>query len=243
MRSLIVATRLQLADCMLACIVCFSGRGRATSSPTIRCRASRSRRADVPRERALSDDELKRVWLAAEKMGYPYGTAYQLLILTGARREEIAGLRWSERTNGIVKLPGERTKNKQPHVIALSAPARAILDGLPRKLDLVFTTDGGSSLGGNWSKMKRVLDGIAKVAPWRTHDLRRTVATGLQRLAVPLVVTESILGHTSGSRAGIVGVYQQHDYADEKASALESWGAHVMALAHGTKRGKVVAFR
>ena len=87
--------------------------------------------ADVPRDRALSDDELAKVWSAAEQLGYPYGTALQLLILTGTRRDEIGSLRWSERTNGIVKLPGTRTKNKEPHVVPLSAPARALLDLLP----------------------------------------------------------------------------------------------------------------
>ena len=69
--------------------------------------------------------------------------------------------------------------------------------------------------------------------PWVTHDLRRTTATGLQKLKVPLEVTEAILGHVSGSRAGIVEIYQKHDYAPEKRAALEAWGAHVMALVEG----------
>ena len=66
------------------------------------------------------------------------------------------------------------------------------------------------------------------------------MATGLQKLGVPLVVTESVLGHTSGSRSAIVKVYQVHDYASEKAAALEAWGAHVMALLEGRAPGKVV---
>ena len=60
--------------------------------------------------------------------------------------------------------------------------------------------------------------------------LRRTVATGMERLGVRLQVTEAVLGHTSGSKGGIVGVYQLHDYAKEKAAALEAWGAYVTAL-------------
>ncbi len=71
---------------------------------------------------------------------------------------------------------------------------------------------------------------MSGVTGWTVHDLRRTVATGLQKQGVPLAVTEAILGHTGGSRGGIVGIYQRHDYAAEKASALEAWGAHVMAL-------------
>ena len=197
--------------------------------------------ADVPRDRALSDDELAKVWSAAEQLGYPYGTALQLLILTGTRRDEIGSLRWSERTNGIVKLPGTRTKNKEPHVVPLSAPARALLNSLPtiENSDFVFTVTGKRGLSG-WSKQKKRLDDIAKIEPWHTHDLRRTVATGLQKLGIALPVTESVLGHVSGSRSGIVGVYQTHTYEKEKAAALEAWAAHVMALVEGRAPGKVL---
>jgi integrase len=198
---------------------------------------------DVARERALSDDELKRVWNAAERLGYPYGKAFQLLILTGARREEICGLRWSERVNGFCKLPSERTKNKRPHLVHLSTPARAILDELPKVGDLVFVTPGGSTLGGMWSRKKLELDTLAGVTGWHVHDLRRTAAVGLQRLGTPLPVTETILGHAGGSRGGIVGVYQTHTYEAEAAGALEAWGAHVMALVHGSVRGQVVPLR
>jgi integrase len=198
---------------------------------------------DIPRDRALSDGELAAVWAATEQLGYPYGPAYQLLILTGARLDEIGSLRWAELNGGIVKLPGTRTKNKETHVIPLSAPARALLEALPRIAgsDFVFTTTGTRGLTA-WSRAKVKIDDSAGVAPWHTHDLRRTVAIGLQRLSVPLAVTESVLGHTSGSRSGIVGVYQAYDYAPEKAAALEAWGAHVMALVEGREPGKVVAF-
>ena len=91
-----------------------------------------------------------------------------------------------------------------------------------------------------WSKQKKRLDDIAKIEPWHTHDLRRTVATGLQKLGIALPVTESVLGDVSGSRSGIVGVYQTHTYEKEKAAALEAWAAHVMALVEGRAPGKVL---
>ena len=69
------------------------------------------------------------------------------------------------------------------------------------------------------------------LAPWSVHDLRRTLATGLQRLGVRLEVTEAVLNHISGSRAGIAGVYQRHDWAMEKRAALDAWAAHVHAVA------------
>src|SRR5581483_9198720 len=97
-----------------------------------------------------------------------------------------------------------------------------------------------------WPKAKRALDRIiaeacasaaaksghaaASLAPWNLHDLRRTVATGLQRLGVRLEVTEAILNHVSGSRGGITGIYQRHDWASEKRAALDSWAAHVVSL-------------
>ena len=201
--------------------------------------------AEVRRDRVLTDAELIKVWNAAGKIAWPYGPAFQLLILTGARREEIGQLKWSEIDGNVIRLEGSRTKNGEPHNIPLSTAARAIIEKLPRVSgsDFVFTFTGAVPVSG-WSTAKIEIDDYAAVTnSWRTHDLRRTCATGLQKLKTPLQVTEAILGHTSGSRGGIVGVYQRHDYADEKRAALEAWGAHVMALIEGTAPGKVVPIR
>jgi hypothetical protein len=77
------------------------------------------------------------------------------------------------------------------------------------------------------------------VPPWVTHDIRRTVASGLQRLGVALPVTEKILGHEGGSFAGVVGIYQRHEYAAEQRAALERWAAHVEGLVSGAPAGVV----
>jgi integrase len=212
--------------------------------------------SEAPRERVLSDAELKAVWLAAGKVGWPFGPVVQLLILTGARRAEIGGLRWGEIADGIIELSGGRTKNGEPHTIPLSKPALAIIEGLPRvdgadgtitgeakrapAHDYIFTTNGKTPISG-WSKAKGELPEFDP--SWTLHDLRRTVATGLQRLGINLQVIEAVLGHVSGSRAGVVGTYQRHSFAKEKAAALEAWGAHVMGLVEGKKPGKVVAMR
>jgi hypothetical protein len=98
-----------------------------------------------------------------------------------------------------------------------------------------------------WSKAKAALDqsilgartkaatgtSAAPMAPWSVHDLRRTLATGLQRLGVRLEVTEAVLNHISGSRGGIAGVYQRHDWAAEKRAALDAWAAHILAAIDG----------
>jgi integrase len=200
--------------------------------------------SETSRDRVLVDGEVVEVWNGAASLGAPFGSAHQLLILTGARREEIGGLRWSEIDGDTIKLKGERTKNGEAHDIPLSAPARALLASVPRIAgsDFVFTSTGEKPIAA-WSNAKLKLDALVTIEPWRVHDLRRTVATGLQKLGVNLQTVEAILGHTGGSRAGIVGVYQRHTYSDEKRSALEAWGAHVIALIEGRAVGKVVPLR
>ena len=195
--------------------------------------------ASVGRDRVLIDDELKMVWTAAEKVGWPFGRFVQLLILTGQRRDEVAQMRWCEIDEGTKTwtIPSERRKNKKPQIVPLSDSALAIIQKLPHvkgDAGYVFTTSGRSPVSG-YSKWKTTLDdtirdGDGDVEPWRLHDLRRTLATGLQRLGVRLEVTEAVLGHTSGSRAGIVGIYQRHDWASEKRAALDAWAAHVLGL-------------
>jgi integrase len=183
----------------------------------------------------LSDKELRAIWQANEDLGWPFSPAIKLLILTGARRGEIGDLRWSEidQDEKAILLTGERTKNGEPHTIPLSKAAFAVIKNFPRIAgsELVFTTNGKTPISG-WSKAKRQLDAVAgKMPDWTVHDIRRTVATGLQKLGVNLQTIEAVLGHTSGSRSGVVGVYQRHSFDEEKRAALEAWGAHVEAVA------------
>ena len=204
------------------------GRGIIKSNPM----ADMPRPASsVKRDRVLTDDELAAVWKAAEQLDSPFGIAFRLLILTGARREEIGRLRWSEIDGTEIVLDGDRTKNGNPHHIPLSTAAASLIGSWHHVAlcEFVFTSNGRGPIVA-WSLAKDRIDAMIRIAPWRIHDLRRTVATGLQKLKTPLQVTEAVLGHNSGSRAGIVGVYQRHDYADEKRTALEAWGTHVVNL-------------
>jgi hypothetical protein len=88
-----------------------------------------------------------------------------------------------------------------------------------------------------------MVDALGPVPDWRLHDVRRTVATGMQRLGIRLEVTEAVLNHISGSRAGIAGVYQRHHFMDEKRHALEAWAAELDRIVRGSERGNVVALR
>jgi integrase len=197
--------------------------------------------AAVKRDRVLSDSELALVWKASIKTEWPFGPFFRLLILTGSRRDEIGALRWTEIHVDRIELEGDRTKNGAPHTVPLSPQAAALIEALPRVTgsEFVFTTTGETSVSG-WSKAKAMLDGAVgelnrdkALPPWHLHDLRRTMATGLQRLGVSLQVVEAILGHISGSRAGIVGVYQRHTYDAEKKAALDDWAQHVAAIVSG----------
>ena len=181
---------------------------------------------------------------------WPFGPIFRLLILTAARRAEIGDLRWSEIDQAEIRLAGERqTKNAEAHVIPLSVPAKATLQDLPRiaGTDFVFGQSGQTS--GGWYRSKKKLDAQAAklnggpLLPWRIHDLRRTVATGMQKLGIGLQTIEAVLGHVGGSRSGIVGIYQRHSFDAEKRAALEAWGAHVTALVEGREPGKVVPMR
>ncbi len=153
-------------------------------------------------DRVLSDDELAEVWNAAGELP-SFGPLVKLLILTGARREEIGQLKWSEIAGDTIKLSNGRTKTGVPQTIPLSPQARELLAGSRRIAgsDYVFTTDGVKPVSA-WSRAKARLDEACGVADWRIHDLRRTVATGLQRLGFNLQTIEAVLGHTSGSRSG-----------------------------------------
>jgi len=182
------------------------------------------------RERTLTDDELAAIWNATEGAG-PFNGIVRMLTLTGQRREEVAGMTWAELSDDTWTIPASRAKNGATHIVPLSEPARNLLRGVPRFGELVVPGLRGPFNG--WSKAKAALDAKSGVTNWRLHDLRRTAATGLQRLGVRLEVTEQVLNHVSGSRAGIVGVYQRHDFAAEKRAALEAWGAHVMGIIEG----------
>jgi integrase len=196
------------------------------------------------RDRILSDDEVSAIWHGCEELGFPFGPLHRLLLLTGQRREEVASLDWRElsRRERLWTLPSTRAKNGRPHLVPLSKPTLEILDQLGGGRDwpnsgLILSTNGRTPPSG-FSKAKRRLDqyvesvlgsGIQGDA-WRIHDIRRTVATSLQRLGVRFEVTEAILNHVSGARSGIAGVYQRHDWASEKRAALDEWAAQLIRV-------------
>jgi integrase len=207
---------------------------------------------EVGRERVLSDPEIKLVWRAFDHDGWPFGMLGKLLLLTGARLNEIASGQWSEidleaKTWTIGK---ERSKNGVAFEIPLSETAVDILNSLPRiagKPGYVLTVNGRAPVRG-FSAAKDRIDRLMTEAgrtgkPWVYHDLRRTVATNMQRLGVRLEVTEAILNHVSGSRRGIVGIYQRHEWKDEKRQALDAWARRLDEIVTGEAVSNVVQLK
>lgn len=153
-------------------------------------------------------------------------------------------------------IPGARAKNGKPNLVPLSDSALIVLDSVPRisgPADYVFTTDGEHPISG-FSRMKNRIDKLmeeiaskerpgADIPEWRLHDLRRTVAVGMQRLGVKLEVTEKVLNHTSGTFGGIVGVYNVYDYAKEKQAALLEWGRFVTKLVSANPPDNIISLR
>jgi integrase len=197
--------------------------GLAEASPV----AGTLRAEETSRDRVIADAELAAIWKALP-VG-DFGDIMRLLFLTGQRREEIAGLQWSEvnLADRVITLPPHRTKNGRQHLVPLSDSAFAILAARRREGAAVFGRDGRDRFT-NWSNTKAALDRRLPGMPqWRVHDARRTVATGMARIGVSIPVIERCLNHQSGTFAGIVGVYQRHDFADEKRAALDAWAAHL----------------
>lgn len=202
---------------------------------------------ETSRDRVLSDDEVRWLWRAADGLGLPWGPFVKALLLTGQRLGEVAGMREAELDGGTWHLPAARVKNNRPHTVPLSDAMLTLLATTDRIEGdgYVFTTTGDSTLSNFHRGRELIAARMAEVAAeeagqsvevphWTFHDLRRTAATGMARLGIPVRVTEAVLNHVSGTGGGIVAVYQRHDYANEKREALEAWARMVARIVDGT---------
>jgi integrase len=208
--------------------------------------------------------ELKLIWKALGDDDY--GAIIKLLILTGARAGEVAGLERSEidLARNLISIPGDRTKNHRPHTIPLSAAARAIIEARPQRVGADgkmrnFLFGAGEGPFSGWSKSKERLDEKLTEAAgeplphWTLHDLRRTCATGMAEIGVGPHIIEAILNHVSGvrllhaqiagHRAGVAGIYNRASYETEKRNALNLWAEHVLAWVEGRESNFTVLRR
>ena len=189
-------------------------------------RSIRKPAKEKSRERVLEDAELKLTWKAADAAGGAAGALVKLLILSGARRNEMTELARDEIGADAIELSSDRTKNGLPHTIPITPMIRTVLDALPDTGK--FVLNGTDRPFGDHSGAKaRVTPAIR---PWTLHDLRRSFASGLQRLGVAPHIVELALNHRSGTFSGVAGIYQRHRYAKELREAFGLWSNHIEAL-------------
>jgi integrase len=223
----------------------------------------------VPRDRVLSGDEIGLVWRATDAVPSPYGAMIRFAMLTLARREEVAAMTWGEMAPDLSAwtLPLARSKNRKPHRVHLSEPARAImrtllsaeegkpLPPLPKADRLVFALPAGKRITSH-SWVKRQIDAamtadrekaadvragdLAPLAPWVLHDFRRTGVTVLADQGFPPHVADRLLNHAQGTIRGVAAIYQKGEFAEERKRALDGWAAHVLACAEGLSPARKV---
>lgn len=187
-----------------------------------------------PRERVLSEPELKEVFLKARQAPYPFGDIVTLLVLTGMRRSEVASLRWDwiDQDARVITLPGDLTKNARTHTLPYGDLGTEVLTGIPELGDYLFPSHGGKGpVFNGWGKsFDRFADTLEDVATFTLHDLRRTFATIHAKIGTPIHVTERLLNHVSGTISGVAAIYNRHDYLSEMQAAQNAFDQFLQGL-------------
>jgi integrase len=199
-------------------------------------------RQDRERDRVLKDAELGLFWLACDKLGWPFGPLFKLLVLTAQRRDEVAAASWDEFdiAKAVWILPENRTKNGRQHLVHLAPAVTEILAELPRLpgSNLLFTTTGRTPVSGFGRAKERVaalmqeLSDDQGIEPFTLHDLRRSAATGMAELGIAHHVLDKVLNHSAGKISGVARIYNRHSYEAERQAALGIWAQHVTGLVH-----------
>ena len=196
------------------------------------------------RDRVLGIDEARRIYAVAGRLDYPAQQFIRLLMLTGMRRSEIAGLRWDEivtEPDGAkaIKLPPSRTKNHGGHYISLSSAALEVIADCARHRIVgspyVLTSDGWRPFA-NFARTKAWLDQALaddgkEIADWRFHDFRRTIVSTLaaKPFRYDAVLLDLLLGHQPSQLSPVARIYQREEHLDLRAEALEAWAKHLTA--------------
>jgi integrase len=214
---------------------------------------------ETPRDRVLSDDEIRFFWSTCAELGWPFGPLFQLLLLTAQRRDEVGAMTFSEidLERRLWTIPREKAKNNRAHEVALSDQALAVFAEIKetrgmiaefKDCPLIFTTNGKTPVSG-FSQAKQNLDAgmerlarrarglpedgtdLPRLVPgYVLHDLRRTTASGLAQLNIAPHVVDKVLNHSSGTIRGVAAVYNRFEYLNERRAALEAWGQYINNL-------------
>ena len=198
--------------------------------------AHKLKRNDLKRNgnarRSLTDEELRRIWNAAEVLGYPAGPCLKLLMLTGARRNDWTNASRAEIDNEkrVLEIPASRYKSRRDHVVPLVGPAWEIVSGLPVQADgdYLFSNRAGKVAINSWAKAKRQIDKLTgPLADWTLHDLRSTAESRMAALGIVQEHRDACLGH---AKPGLQKTYNKFSYDLEKREALRAYAEHLMGI-------------
>lgn len=197
---------------------------------------ARMRPTDIARDRVLDDDEIRAIWNALGNIPGPFSPLVKFLFFTAQRRQEAAEARWVEFDGATWTIPVERYKTKRANVVPLAQSAAALVADLPKLGEFLFTNSGKAAFNG-FSKAKAELDKICGVQNWRLHDIRRTSRTLMVRAGVRPDIAERVLGHVI---PGVAGIYDRHDYLQEKTAALQALDQQLRLIISGPAVSNVI---
>jgi integrase len=192
---------------------------------------------EVPRDRKLSDDEVRRVWKACDLAGPPYGAFVRFLLATGVRRSEAAFMTRDEIDGDVWVIPARRQKSNVEHAVPLSPMAKEILADLGPAL---FSSLSGFSSRKTWLDKIIAADGHGPMEPWALHDIRRVVRSGMSALRIDPEVAERVLAHVP---ARLRRTYDRYSYLPEKTQALEAWARRLQSIVDPAPKGNVFELR
>jgi integrase len=210
-----------------------------------------ARKGEKSRERYLSAEEVGLVWHAAGELSYPFGPFVQLLLATGQRRSEVAGMRWTDldlEGEVLWTLPADATKAGREHAVPLSDLALGVIREVPRvSEDYVFTTRGDRPISGFGKAKekidKEILEQREEPLPdWRFHDLRRTMATHMEdTLGIAPHIVGAVLNHDPKRYRGVTATYTRGRLIEDRRRALGAWASYLERIIHGGKNENIVA--
>lgn len=207
------------------------------------------------RDRVLSEDEIRRVWIALDAEAPAIAALFRLRLLTAQRGGEVHGAAWSEMDlrAGWWTIPAERSKNGLAHRVPLSPPAVQILKvlrlqgekpaaGEKKQEPSLWVFPSRHKRLPHMAHAQKAIERVvasSKVA-FRGHDLRRTAASLMVGAGVSRLVVSKILNHVE---TGVTAVYDRHSYDREKREALDFWGRRLSAIvANKRQKAKLLRF-
>jgi integrase len=204
---------------------------------------------EVERDRVLKPRELAAFCRACDKLSFPFGSVFKLLVLTAQRRETVRTLQWSEIDieRRRWEIPAAKMKMGKSHIVHLSDAALEVLQSLPKLdgCDFAFSTNGKTPCSGfsraTTSLRQLMAEELGEVASFVLHDMRRCFTTiAVEELKLRHDVVDKVLAHSTGVVKGPARIYNRAELLDERAAALDAWARYLCELAEPGKADRNV---